>query len=334
MKIMRAAVVILVVVAIVGVVGDGAGQSPDKVRLQLKWVTQAQFAGYYAAKARGHYGAESLDVTIRPGGPDVVPEQVVAGGGAEFGIDWLPSLLSAREQGAPLVNIAQVFTASGMREIAFKSSGIKGAADLRGRKVGVWFGGNEFELLATLEKYKIDRNKDVTLVQQPFDMNLLLQKQVDAAAAMTYNEYKQVLDAGVKPDDLVVIDFNREGTAMLEDGIFTRANWLRDPKHKAIAARFLRASLKGWETCREKPTDCVDIVLKESPVLGREHQMWMMTEINKLIWGPPTPASPLGKMDPEAFKRTADISLKFGVIKKAPDAAAYTHEIWELAQKK
>src|SRR5437667_984218 len=154
----------------------GLSQAADKVALQLKWVTQAQFAGYYAAKARGFYAAENLDVTIRPGGPDIVPEQVVAGGGAQFGIDWLPSLLSAREQGAPLVNIAQVFAASGMREIAFKSSGIKGANDLRGRKVAVWFGGNEFALLATLEKYKIDRNKDVALVQQPFDMNLLLQK--------------------------------------------------------------------------------------------------------------------------------------------------------------
>jgi NitT/TauT family transport system substrate-binding protein len=263
-----------------------------------------------------------------------VPEQVVAGGGAPFGIDWLPSLLSARDQGAPLVNIAQVFAYSGMREIAFKASGIKGAADLKGRKVAVWFGGNEFELLATLEKHKIDRNKDVSLVQQPFDMNLLLQKQVDAAAAMTYNEYKQVLDAGVKPDDLVVIDFNKEGTAMLEDGIFVKGDWIRDAKNKQVAARFLRASLKGWEHCKDKPAECVEIVLKESPVLGREHQTWMMTEINKLIWGPPTPPSPLGKMDTAAFKQTADIALKFGVIKKAAGDAAYTNEIWELAQKK
>src|SRR5215472_5714439 len=312
---------------------QGLSQAADKVTLQLKWVTQAQFGGYYAAKAKGLYSAEKLDVTIRPGGLDIVPEQVVASGGAQFGIDWLPSLLSARDQGAPLVNIAQVFAYSGMRELAFKSSGIKGAADLKGRRVAVWFGGNEFELLATLDKYKIDRNKDINLVQQPFDMNLLLQKKVDAAAAMTYDEYKQVLDAGVKPDDLVVIDFNHEGTAMLEDGIFVRGDWLKDARNKQIAARFLRASLKGWMACRDKPSDCVEIVLKESPVLGREHQMWMMTEINKLVWGPPAPKSPLGKMDAAAFKQTADIALKFGVIKKPADAAAYTHDIWEMAQK-
>jgi NitT/TauT family transport system substrate-binding protein len=320
--------------AILALADAGRGQSADKVHLQLKWVAQAQFAGYYAAKARGFYTAESLDVTIRPGGPDIVSEQVVAGGGAQFGIDWLPSLLSARDQGLPLVNIAQVFAYSGMREIAFKSSGIKGVRDLRGRRVAVWFGGNEFELLATLEKYKIDRHKDVTLIPQPFDMKLLLEKKVDAAAVMTYNEYKQVLDAGVKPEDLVVIDFNREGTAMLEDGIFVGADWIRDSGNKQIAARFLRASLEGWTFCRDKPAECVDIVLAESPVLGREHQTWMMREINKLVWGPPAPRSPLGKMDPEAFNRTADIALRFGVIKKAAEPAAYTHEIWEMARKK
>src|SRR5438874_959557 len=240
--------VLVLISAVWAAAGAGASTgkaSKTKVTLQLKWVTQAQFAGYYAAKAKGYYGKAGLDVRLKVGGPDIIPEQVVAGGGAEFGLDWLPSLLSAREQGAPLVNIAQVFAHSGMREIAFKSSGIKGANDLRGRKVAVWFGGNEFALLATLEKYKIDPQKDVTLVQQPFDMNLLLQKQVDAAAAMTYNEYKQVLDAGVKPEDLVVIDFNAEGTAMLEDGLFARADWLRTGKNKETAARFLRASLKG-----------------------------------------------------------------------------------------
>src|SRR5947209_7922971 len=294
--------VVLGLLATLATANRGQGQALDKVTLQLKWVTQAQFAGYYAAKQKGLYGAEQLDVTIRPGGPDIVPERVVADGGAQFGLDWLPSLLSAREQGAPLVNIAQLFAYSGMRELAFKASGIKGAGDLRGRKVAVWFGGNEFALLATLEQYRIDPQK--------------------------------VLDAGVKPEDLVVIDFNKEGTAMLEDGVFVKADYLKAAKNRDVAARFVRASLKGWEFCRDKPAECVDIVLKESPALGRPHQTWMMAEINKLIWGPPRPTTPLGKMDPAAFKRTANIALKFGVIKKPANASAYTHEIWELAQKK
>ena len=324
----------VIVLAIVAVVGQGHGQGIDTVRLQLKWLTQAQFAGYFAARAKGFYAGENLSVTIQPGGPSIVPEQVVAAGGAHFGIDWLPSLLAVRERGIAVVNIAQVFAHSGMREIAFKSSGIRGAADLRGRRVAVWFAGNEFELLATLEKYGIDRRRDVTLVPQPLDMKLLLDKKVDAAAAMTYNEYYQVLDAGVKPEDLVVIDFNLEGTAMLQDGIFAASDWLSDPKNKQIAARFLRASLRGWEFCRQAAQECVDLVLKENPALGREHQTRMLAEVTKLIWGPPTPRTPLGKMDPDAFKRTADIAFRFGVITKPADAGAYTDEIWELAQRR
>ena len=330
----RRAVARVVVAALLAIVAarSGNGQTVDRVQLQLKWVTQAQFAGYYAARANGLYAAESLDVTIRPGGPDLAPERAVIRGTAQFGINWLPMLLSARDQGFPLVNIAQVFAASGMRQIAFKTSGIKTAADLRGRRVAVWLNGNEFPLFATLDKHGINRLRDVMLIEQPFDMNLLLQKKVDAAAAMTYNEYKQVLDGGVKPEDLVVIDFNEEGTAMLEDGIFTSATWLADPHNKDIAVRFVRASLRGWEFCRDNPAACVEIVLKESPRLGREHQTWMMTEVNKLIWGPPAPVAPLGKMDAQAFKRTAEIALKFGVIKKPAEAAANTGEIWERAR--
>ena len=313
---------------------EARAQAPDTVTLQLKWVAQAQFAGYYAAKAKGFYEAERLDVTLRPGGPDLLPERGVIGGGAQFGVDWLSNLLNARDRGVPVVNIAQVFASSATREIAFKSSGIRGPADLRGRKVAVWLAGNEYPLFATLEKYGIDRRRDLTIVPQPFDMKLLLERKVDAAAATTYNEYKQVLDAGVKSEDLVVIDFNREGTAMLEDGVFATSDWLRAPGNKAIAARFLRASLKGWEHCRARPDECIDVVLRESPRLGRDHQAWMMAEVNKLIWGPPAPGTPFGKMDPEAFKRTAEIALKFGVIKKPADSGAYTDEIWALAQRK
>jgi NitT/TauT family transport system substrate-binding protein len=311
----------------------GAPGTAERLRLQLKWETQAQFAGYYAAKARGFYAAEGLDVTIQPGGPAIAAEQVVAAGGAEIGVGWLSSLLAARDQGAPLVNIAQIFAASGMRQIAFASSGIRGAADLRGRRVSVWFAGNEFPLLATLQKYGIDRTRDVTLVPQPFDMRLFLDRAVAAAAAMTYNEYKQVLDAGVRPEELVEIDFNREGTAMLEDGLFTTAEWLRRPGHRGLAARFLRASLRGWELCRDRPSECVDIVVAERPTLGRAHQTWMMTEVNKLIWGPPVPATPVGRMDPAAFRRTAEIAHRFGVIRTPASADAYTHDVWDLARR-
>ncbi len=315
-----------------------AGGAKDKVTLQLKWVAQAQFAGYYAAKEKGFYDAEGLDVTIRPGGPDINPAQVVAGGQAQFGLDWLPSTLANREQGVPLVNIAQIYQRSGMREISWKESNINSPADLKGKKVAVWLGGNELQLLATLAKYNIDKDKDVTIVKQPFDMNLLLNKEVDAAAAMTYNELYQVLSAGHTIDQLNIIDFNNEGTAMLEDGIFTTEAFLKDPKNKEIAARFLRASVKGWEYCRDNAADCVQIVLKNdaSGVMKPDAQKWQMDEVNKLIFPLADCARDkgLGYMCADAFKQTAEIAQKYGVLKKAPDQGAYTTEIFEMAMKK
>ncbi|MBK9943278.1 MAG: ABC transporter substrate-binding protein [Kouleothrix sp.] len=314
-----------------------ASGTPDKVTLQLKWVAQAQFAGYYAALDQGFYKAENLDVTIKPGGPDIAPEQVVASGGAEFGLNWLASLLSVREQGTPLVNIAQVFRSAGMRELSWKDSNINTPADWKGKKVAVWFFGNEFNLLATLAKYNLDKDKDITLVQQPFDMNLLLNKEVDAAAAMTYNELYQVLSAGHKIEELNIIDYNKEGTAMPEDGIFVSQEWLnKDAKNKDIAARFLRASFKGWEYCRDNVDACVDIVLKNdaSGVMTKKAQKWQMDEVNKLVWGDPIDKSAkIGFMEPDLFKRGAETALKFGVIKKPAEEAAYTHEIWDMATK-
>ncbi|NTW02229.1 MAG: ABC transporter substrate-binding protein, partial [Oscillochloris sp.] len=314
-----------------------ASGTPDKVTLQLKWVAQAQFAGYFAALEQGFYKEENLDVTIQPGGPDIVPEQVVASGQAEFGIDWMASLLATREQGAPLVNIAQVYTRAGMRHLSWKDSSIASPADFKGKKVAVWFGGNEYDLLATLSKYNLNKDSDLTLVQQPFDMNLLLNKEVDAAAAMTYNELYQVLSAGHTIDELNIIDYNVEGTAMPEDGVFVSADWLNaDAKNKEIAARFLRASFKGWAYCRDNADACVDYVLKQDNggVMTKEAQKWQMDEVNKLIWGDPIDSTTkIGYLSPELFKFAADTALQFGVITQPASEEAYTHEIWELATK-
>jgi NitT/TauT family transport system substrate-binding protein len=308
--------------------------SKDAVTLQLKWVAQAQFAGYYAAKAEGFYDDECLDVTVNPGGPDIVPEQVVAGGQAQFGINFVPSLLSSREKGANLVNIAQIFERSAMREISWKDTGITGPADLKGKKVAVWFGGNEFELFATLAKAGIDKDTDVELVQQPFDMNLLIERQVDAAAAMTYNELAQVLETPDADgnlytlDQLNVIDFNTEGTAMLQDGIFSTEEWLADEANQDIATRFLRASFKGWIFCRDNAEACVDHVLEQGPALPRGHQTWQMNEVNKLIW--PSSAG-IGQMDPAIFEQTAAIALQFEIIAAPPTEGAFVTDFAKAA---
>jgi NitT/TauT family transport system substrate-binding protein len=221
-----------------------------------------------------------------------------------------------------------------MREISWKESNINSPADLKGKKVAVWFGGNELQLLATLTKYNINKDTDVELVKQPFDMNLLLNKEVDAAAAMTYNEYYQVLAAGHKPEELNIIDFNTEGTAMLEDGIFTTEEFLSDPKNQDIAARFVRASIKGWEYCRDNAAACVDIVLKNDAtgVMSKEAQQWQMDEVNKLIWGDPiNNATKIGYLDPAAFAQTVEVAKAGAVLTKDPDAGAYTHDIYNKA---
>jgi NitT/TauT family transport system substrate-binding protein len=305
------------------------------VTLQSKWVVQAQFAGYYAAVDQGFYEDEGLEVTIRAGGPDIVPEQVVLGGQAEFGINWLDSLLATRDKGQNIVNIAQVFARSGMTEVTWADSGLDSIADLRGKKVGVWLGGNEHKLFAALTKNDIDPQQDADIVAQPFDMNLFLNREVDAAAAMTYNELAQVLETEnpetgelYQLDELNVFRMSEEGTGALEDGIFVREDWIEDPANQDIAKRFLKASFRGWIFCRDNPDDCVDIVLENGPTLGEGHQRWMMNEINDLIW--PNELG-IGVMDPESFEITNQIATDYDIIKQPATSDAYRTDLAEAA---
>lgn len=307
-----------------------------KVTLQLQWVPQSQFCGYYAALDKGFWKEQGLDVTVKPGAVEIVPQQVVATGGAEFGVAWLPKVLASIEQGADLVNISQPFQRSGTLEVSWKDSNITRPEDWKGKKVGTWGFGNEFELFAAMRKAGIDPNNksDVTIVQQPFDMSLLLNREIDAAEAMTYNEYAQVLEAVdpktgklYQPADLNVINFNDVGTAMLQDGIFVRGDWIKDPANQDTAVKFLQGVNKGWIYCRDNFKDAVDIVLKYGTTLGKGHQTWQLNEINKLIW--PSPNG-IGMMDAALFKQTADISQQFAVIKAAPKEGVYRTD---LAQK-
>jgi len=312
-----------------------SGGAKDKVTLQLKWVTQAQFAGYYAAKAQGYYDDEGLDVDIKVGGPDIVPEQVVLGGQAEFGIDWLDNLLATRDQNGDIVNIAQVFARSGMTEVTWKDSGLDSIASLKGKKVGVWLGGNEHKLFAALNKNNIDPQSDVEVVAQPFDMNLFLNREVDAAAAMTYNELAQVLETKnpktgqlFTAADLNVINWETEGTSMLQDAIFTSEAWLKQTGNEDIAVKFLKASFRGWIFCRDNAAECVDIVVKHDAKLPKGHQTWQLNEVSALIW--PSPNG-IGIMDKAAFDRTVQISIDSKVLKAAPTGTAYRNDLAEKA---
>jgi NitT/TauT family transport system substrate-binding protein len=275
--------------------GDAEGTSPpdecttsDEVRVQLQWFAQAQFAGYYVALDNGFYEEECLDVEILEGGVDIVPQQVLATGGAEFGLAWVPKALVSREGGANIVNIAQVFERSGTLQVSWADSGITEPADWAGKKVGNWGFGNEFELLAAIAKYDVP---DVELVAQDFTMNALLNNEIDAAEAMIYNEYAQVLEAVdpetgelYRPEDLSVIDYNEIETAMLQDAVWVDADWIAEEGNEDIATRFLTASFRGWIHCLDNFDECVEIVLENGSTLGQSHQEWQLNEILALIF--------------------------------------------------
>lgn len=312
--------------------------TPTPVKLQLQWFIQAQFAGYFAAQDQGFYADQCLDVTIVEGGVDITPQTELATGNVDFAVSWVSKALASREAGADIVDIAQVFQRSGTLQVSFKDKNITSPADFAGKKIGNWGFGNEFEIFAALTKAGLDPASDVTLVQQQFDMVGLLTGDIDAAEAMTYNEYAQVLEA-VNPatgelytaDDFNVISYEDAGVGMLQDAIWASGERLAsDAEYADTAARFVAASLQGWAYCRDNVESCRDIVLAKGSKLGASHQLWQMNEVNKLIW---PAAGGVGFIDDAAWNRTASLSqetknLEGGtVLTAAPDVEAYTNDI-------
>ncbi|TFL16926.1 ABC transporter substrate-binding protein [Jannaschia formosa] len=300
-----------------------AAAQDNEVTLQLQWVTQAQFAGYYVALDQGFYEEEGLDVTILPGGPDIAPPQVLAGGGADAMLNWMPSALSAREKGLPVVNIAQPFKSSGLMLTCWKDTGITSVEDFRGRTIGVWFFGNEFPFLSWMAQEGIPTDggeEGVTVLKQGFNVDPLLQRQADCISTMTYNEYGQVLDAGVRPDELVTFKYEDMGVATLEDGIWVLEENLEDPAFVEKMVKFVRASMKGWKWAEENPEEAAEIVLEydETGAQSESHQKRMMEEIAKLT------AGSNGALDEADYQRTVDTLLAGGsdpVISKQPEGA-------------
>jgi NitT/TauT family transport system substrate-binding protein len=327
--------------------GSGGGSSsstaaPADVKLQLQWVTQAQFAGYIAALKQGFYKDQNLNVEIIPAGTDTVPQTTVDdGGSADFAIAWVPKALQSREQGANITDVGQVFQRSGTLQISMKDKNITSVADLKGKVVGDWGFGNEYELFAGMTKNGLDPGKDVQIVQQQFDMNAFLAGDIDAAQAMIYNEYAQVLEANnpktgklYQPSDLNVINWNDVGTAMLQDAIWANTTKLQDPKFQDVTVRFLTASYQGWIYCASHATECRDEVVAAGSKLGASHQLWQVNEVNKLIW--PSPDG-IGMVDKAAWDRTIKIAQNTKnadgetVLKAAPTGEAYTNDYTQKA---
>ena len=310
----------------------GMAQAAEDVTLQLKWVTQAQFAGYYVALDKGFYKEEGLDVTIKPGGPAIAPAQVIAGGGADVVLDWMPSALASREKGLALVNIAQPFKSSGMMLTCRKDAGISSPADFAGKTLGVWFYGNEYPFLSWMSKLGLATDGSdggVTVLKQGFNVDPILQGQAACVSTMTYNEYWQIIDAGLTPDDLVVFKYEDQGVATLEDGMYVLEDNLKDPAFADRMVRFVRASMKGWKWAEENPDEAAMIVLDNdaSGAQTEEHQKRMMREVAKLT------AGSNGALDPADYERTVESLLSGGsdpVITMKPEGA-WTHMITDKA---
>ena len=307
-------------------------QADDDVTLQLKWVTQAQFAGYYVALDKGFYKDEGLNVTIKPGGPDVAPAQVIAGGGADVVLDWMPSALASREKGLDLVNIAQPFKSSGMWLTCRKDAGISSPADFADKTLGVWFYGNEFPFLSWMSKLGLKTDGSaggVTVLKQGFNVDPILQGQAACVSTMSYNEYWQVIDAGLSADDLVVFKYEDEGVSTLEDGMSVLGENLKDAAFKDKMVRFVRASMKGWKYAEDNVNEAADIVLDNdaSGAQTEKHQRRMMSEVSKLT------AGSNGSLEAMDYERTVESLLNGGsdpVITKAPEGA-WTSEITDIA---
>ncbi len=303
----------------------------DKLSLQLKWVTQAQFAGYFVAKDKGFYTDEQLDVDIKPGGPNIAPEQVIAGGGADVIVDWMGAALAAREKGVPLVNIAQPFKKAGLMLICPKDGPVKTVADFKGHTLGVWFYGNEVPFFAWMNKEGISTDggaAGVNVLQQSFDIQPMIQKQADCIHVMTYNEFGQALDAGYTPDKLTIFNYTEMGNDLLEDGLYVMEDKLADPAFKDKMVRFVRASMKGWAYAQEHPDEAAQIVLDNDTTGAQtiEHQLYMVKEVAKLT------AGSNGALDEAAYDRTEKAVLAQKVITKKPEGA-WTHEITDAAVK-
>jgi len=306
-------------------------QAGDKFTLQTKWVTQAQFAGYYVALENGYYDDEGLDVTIKSGGPDIAPPQVMAGGGADILIEWMPAALASREKGLNLVNIAQPFKSSGMMLTCRKDSGISSPSDFADKTLGVWFYGNEYPFLSWMSKLNMATDGSaggVTVLKQGWGIEPILQKQADCVSTMTYNEYWQVIDGGLSADELVVFPYDEQGVSTLEDGLYVLEENLTDPAFVDKAARFLRASMKGWEWASNNSDAAADIVLENdmSGAQTEKHQRRMMGEVNKLTANG-------GKLNVNDYQRTVDTLLGSDsdpVINGEP-VGAWTHKVWDAA---
>ena len=336
-------IVIVVAVILIGVflfrnnqTGQDKDQNLDKVRLQLKWIKQAQFMGYLVADEMGYYKDEGIDIEIKPGGVGINPVDVLISGDADIAVAWTGNVLPAITKGENLVNFAQGLQKSALRLMAKKESKIKKPADIKGKKIGTWPGGNEIEPYAFIGAQGLDKDRDVELISQGFDMNQLLNDEIDLASAMIYNEYWLPIEEGYKESDFIVFDLEEEGVGMLQDALFVDQEYLDN--NKDLLVRFLRATMKGWDyaiTHLDEAVDMMGVDFTENDVTARDHQLLMAREIAKLFVADDATKRGLFYISKDKLQQTVDIATEFVEEVSGIDNLddIYTMDIWNEAVK-
>ena len=308
----------------------------DKITLQLRWVPQAQFAGYYVAAAKGYYKAEGLDVVIQPGGPNVKTLQVLSTNKADVLVSHLTDVLVAREAGTPMVHIAQIFNRAGLMLTCKKSSGVNTPKDLKGKTLGVWYGGTESAFFSWMGKLGLKPDVDFKVLKQGYNVEPLLKDQAACISTMLYNEYWQLMDAGIKEKDLTTFFYEDQGVATLEDGLYVMEQRLKDPAFVARMGKFLRASIKGWNDAVKNPEEAARIVVAadKSGKADFKIQKRQMENVAELITYANSPK--MGYLEQPAYDRTIKVLMSGGanaLLKKDPGNSAYSRAVWQAAQK-
>ena len=294
-------------------------QTLTQATLRLKWLAQTQFAGFYLAKARGYYAAEGIDLTINPGGPNLLTENLVATGADTFGLSGgTDSVFVAREKGLPIVCVGVAHQTTPFVFVSRSDGPVKTVEDFRGKTVTTWFTGANYVLYGMLAQAGI-KQSELKIQPQQVSVTPFVDGSVDVVTATIYNEYYSLMTR-MGADKLRRFLPDDYGIVFPRDTVIVSEQTAREKP--AMVRGFLRASIRGWREALADQKAAVDVVMAIAPTLDRAQQEFMLAEIGKLMVAGQGKADGLLWIDRDAVKSAHDFLLKYEVIKKPVDLAA------------
>ncbi len=249
------------------------------INFRLQWHIQTQFAGYFVALKKGFYKQNGLKVNINQGGYGKNNILTVLNGIDDFGTKWPADLIASKK---PLISLANIVKDNGLILISKKEKGIDDIQKFKGKRLSIWFIGNEFQLFALLDKNNIKKT-ELKIIPQKWDMSQFYNDKTDISSAMIYNEFLSVQKKGYSKDKLNIFKFKDFGAKFPGQDIFTSIDFYK--KHPDICKKFIEASLKGWKYAINHPKEATKIVMSfDKPhILDYDIQLKQMKEIIKLI---------------------------------------------------